>query len=1006
MECKEELPGQGDGPQVNRRQFAQRIYVERSLTENTLRFFAYLSMLVSLMVSLGTFDAISMCSMVHQQLENMFNLETVSTIKTPAQMMEYMQEFTKVSYDMASALVDANTMDHIDWFRCFSPVVDDVCQLKYWRLPLQPSDPNFVSFRQLADDKLSPNNHPSIWDCPSDTIPNCIDRKAALHNGYSRPTFGLTPEDPIIFKNRMDYSYTSVTPLSPVVWQSRAKPVKCSGFGDVYNDNVLGAGQCTIDAPCDTGKVTSFNDNHPSKSGRIQTIFLTYEEPAFICLDRSKDELEFFDKSWGPWATHDDMVKTGIKLDFKEFMGTSKVFYKFISDAAYLQAPPPGLIYLNVNDPCAPACEGPLDENCSDPIINENHPMWKEKRSIGSDLSGCSWRKKFNDAFLTSPISSRANTFHTAQTTEINIATLVITPQMEGIPDIVTVVRVLFEVNQGGEMRGSRHLQSMSQTHPWWKWTAFATCFFVFVFLGLDMKKIIAMFVRREVNGTICLDILVCALTLLNMALTYFTDEAHLTPEKLLLNAFKKNSAATYFETFEEVAAQEQVHRDIKGLGFFLILIQFGRLNVFLALHPRLGILVEVMKKAANDMLHVILLLALLIAVLAFLGYWYFGPENPAYGNMQSALYTNFLMLVGEFDFPPPGEIEMGYMIYLLTYVWVIFIVMLNFILAVIVDSYEAVTDNLSETMNSSITSDIVELVKISIKLKLKRWPTPSIVWRQLLERGLVESEGTRLDQVIVNDGAPAVVAEEIFYNWASPKDPGRKLFSSLEDAREYLQFYVDVSQGKLEDESPSRRWPRRSYLGADPNDIEGVMIRKISNIGLPTAEELEGASQAVDKVRTSLLVADRSSHFDVVNVQPDTELDQIGTANKLELISPQQLVIDEVTKAMKVAKYQRAAAQEAEAAVAERSSTDDEAQWAAKVAAAREANQRSQDADLNLAEKVRELQVQQNADLEILIELRARVAQDVFEAKQAAFLLRNTDYWDNVSDEPVDTSI
>ena len=52
-----------------------------------------------------------------------------------AEVLEYIQGFVTTAYDMASALVDANTMNSIDFDRCMDDGTEDVCRLTYWRLP-------------------------------------------------------------------------------------------------------------------------------------------------------------------------------------------------------------------------------------------------------------------------------------------------------------------------------------------------------------------------------------------------------------------------------------------------------------------------------------------------------------------------------------------------------------------------------------------------------------------------------------------------------------------------------------------------------------------------------------------------------------------------------------------------------------------------------------------------------------------------------------------------------
>jgi len=249
-----------------------------------------------------------------------------------------------------------------------------------------------------------------------------------------------------------------VVPLAPIVWQTRAKVKDCSGFGDKYNKHVLGAGRCTPNLLCDPDQVTSFDASQPNRfSGRKQSLFITYEEDAFVCVDRSQTVTEWHDKSWDPWASFDNFTK-GRHMKAEKIDGKD-VFYKFISDVAYLQAPIPGELYLNNTNPCK-ACSTWRHPDCTDPIEDgPSHPMWND-----SDISStCSLRKIWTQKFL-DPKTKKRSTFFTFETNELTVASLVITPQMDGIPDITTLVRVVFSVGQSGVLSAEAFLSSTSET--------------------------------------------------------------------------------------------------------------------------------------------------------------------------------------------------------------------------------------------------------------------------------------------------------------------------------------------------------------------------------------------------------------------------------------------------------------------------------------------------------------------------------------------------------------
>ena len=85
-------------------------------------------------------------------------------------MLEYIQSFIETSYDMASALVDANTMNDIDFDRCMSDSTEDVCRLKYWRLPkFNKQNDNYMDLRNIEMDQLAGMNFmPSAKSCEID----------------------------------------------------------------------------------------------------------------------------------------------------------------------------------------------------------------------------------------------------------------------------------------------------------------------------------------------------------------------------------------------------------------------------------------------------------------------------------------------------------------------------------------------------------------------------------------------------------------------------------------------------------------------------------------------------------------------------------------------------------------------------------------------------------------------------------------------------------------------
>jgi hypothetical protein len=372
-ECVPEYGMEGaenDGAiQLNRQHFAGRLHMESKLRREGPYCLLYIAFFILYLTTVGTFQQINNISEVHQTLAVRFTkgLDTVTTVES---VMNYLQHFIETSYEMASALIDANTMNDIDPNRCFDGDVGDVCRLSFWSVPLiDRTKASWVNITRITLDRIGQNQvSQSFWNncemrlCDWATTPcggnqtrvfpefksinykvqdgDCLYLPFHLDPGaVNATTFGLTPEDPMILDSLRDFPYKSVVPLSPVVYQQRAETVPCVGFGTLYNDDVLGAGFCTPEAPCDPNKVTSFtaSRNNPYTE-RQQRIYIGYVEAAFPCGDsRLEDTADFMDKSWFPAAGFRHLTE-GKACD-RGLIDSKNVFYKFTSDAAYLQQP-------------------------------------------------------------------------------------------------------------------------------------------------------------------------------------------------------------------------------------------------------------------------------------------------------------------------------------------------------------------------------------------------------------------------------------------------------------------------------------------------------------------------------------------------------------------------------------------------------------------------------------------------------------------------------------------
>jgi len=130
-------------------------------------------------------------------------------------------------------------------------------------------------------------------------------------------------------------------------------------------------------------------------------------------------------------------------------------------------------------------------------------------------------------------------------------------------------------------------------------------------------------------------------------------------------------------------------------LWMMLLFTLLLRILSHTSFHPRLALLTGTVSRAADDMWHTAILVGLISICFAVIGTWRFGTYRADFVTLKQTMQTQFLMLFGGFQDNWAETIEM--IVYTVTYMLVQFILILNFILAIIVEAYMQVRKNIED---------------------------------------------------------------------------------------------------------------------------------------------------------------------------------------------------------------------------------------------------------------------------------------------------------------------
>jgi len=150
----------------------------------------------------------------------------------------------------------------------------------------------------------------------------------------------------------------------------------------------------------------------------------------------------------------------------------------------------------------------------------------------------------------------------------------------------------------------------------------------------------------------------------------------------------------TAFEQLRNLVLLQTVYLSLCGGNQFFFLMRLFKLLDF---QPRIGILTRTIGRALEDLAHFMLLLIMVLMAYSAMGHIIFGPYVSAFKNFQTSFETIFDMLLGEFGDTKEEllshDVDHGLLIlpatlFFYSFMSIVFLVILNFLLAIIVDAF------------------------------------------------------------------------------------------------------------------------------------------------------------------------------------------------------------------------------------------------------------------------------------------------------------------------------
>ncbi|XP_067258926.1 polycystin-2 isoform X2 [Chanodichthys erythropterus] len=290
-----------------------------------------------------------------------------------------------------------------------------------------------------------------------------------------------------------------------------------------------------------------------------------------------------------------------------------------------------------------------------------------------------------------------------------------------GNVNLFCIVRLLVEFPATGGAVTSWQFQTVRLIRYMSSWDYFvgmcevAFCLFVLYYLVEEVLEIRLHRLRYFKSLWNCLDVLIVTLSVPAIIMNICRTSAVSHRLHFLLE-----NHSTY-PNFEPLA-RLQVH--FNNLAAVIVFLSWVKLFKFINFNKTMNQLSTTMSRCAKDLMGFAIMFFIVFLAYAQLAYLVFGTQVNDFSTFQACIFTQFRIILGDFDFSEIEEADsvLG-PIYFTTFVFFIFMILLNMFLAIINDTYSEVKADMAQQRSEMEITDLIKkgYNRAMVKLKLKK---------------------------------------------------------------------------------------------------------------------------------------------------------------------------------------------------------------------------------------------------------------------------------------------
>ncbi|XP_016325767.1 polycystin-2-like isoform X1 [Sinocyclocheilus anshuiensis] len=424
-----------------------------------------------------------------------------------------------------------------------------------------------------------------------------------------------------------------------------------------------------------------------------------------------------------------------------------------------------------------------------------------------------------------------------------------------GNVNLFCIVRLLVEFPATGGAVTSWQFQTVRLIRYVSSWDYFvgicevAFCLFVLYYLVEEVLEIRLHRLRYFKSLWNCLDVLIVALSVPAIIMNICRTSAVSHRLHFLLE-----NHSTY-PNFEPLA-RLQVH--FNNLAAIIVFLSWVKVFKFINFNKTMNQLSTTMSRCAKDLMGFALMFFIVFLAYAQLAYLVFGTQVNDFSTFQACIFTQFRIILGDFDFSEIEEADsvLG-PIYFTTFVFFIFMILLNMFLAIINDTYSEVKADMAQQRSEMEITDLIKkgYNRAMVKLKLKKTSISDIP--DSLHQAAGKLSFDELRQDLRGKGHSDAEIEAIFakYDLDGDQELTEHEHQQMRDDLEKEREDLDLEHSSLPRPGSGRSFSRSQDDSEEDDDEDSghSSRRRGSSSGGVSYEEFQVLVRRVDRMEHSI---------------------------------------------------------------------------------------------------------------------------------------------------------